>query len=150
MDAEATAYLLKPFDRERFERALKRAKNQIEQHHRASTNGKPERILVKTANRVLFFNTDDIEWVEAARNYLCLHINNETHLLRETMTNMVNRLNANKFLRVHRSFLVNLNRIRELRSQAGGEYAVLMRDGKLVPVSRSYRPSLQRLMQRPA
>jgi two-component system LytT family response regulator len=162
----ALDYLLKPFDDERFERTLSRVRTRIQQQdaHRLSRRmlellGSGEgpdvepiaqsrsrylgRLSIKSAGRVLFLDTSEIDWIEAADYYVKLHVGGKSHLLRETMNNLEDRLDPALFMRIHRSTMVNLNRIQELRTSAHGEHAVLLGDGTQLRLSRSRRDGLK-------
>ena len=156
-DVHAVDYLLKPFDRERFQTALNRALEKIRSRatpadltsvlEEARPPGKPvDRLVVKTEGRVLLIKVDTLDWVEAADNYVNLHIGQEAHLMRETMTSLERRLPPDKFMRISRSTLVNLERIKELQPMFHGEYVVILKDGTRLTLSRSYRDKLNRLM----
>jgi two-component system LytT family response regulator len=159
-DVHALDYLLKPFDRQRFQKALGRARTQL-----AGAGGpaarerllalleevrpapKPlERLALKTAGRITFLKADEIDWIEAAGNYVRLHAGGEAHLLRETMSRLEGRLDAARFVRIHRSTIVQLDRIRELQPWFHGDYRVRLRDGTELTLSRGYRPKLQELL----
>jgi two-component system LytT family response regulator len=143
-EAGALDYLLKPFDDARFIRALARAKEKIA--HYASHRQAPRRIAVKSPGRLLFVDVSDIDWVEAASYYACLHIGRETHVIRRTLSELERDL-GDTFIRIHRSTIVNFERIRGLELQSSGEYAVVLRSGVELPVSRGYRKPLhERLM----
>ena len=103
----------------------------------------PERIVIKSGGRIVFVRLDEIDWVEAAGNYLRLHVGTETHLLRETMNGLETRLDPERFLRIHRSTLVNLERVRELQPAFHGDYVVTLRDGTELTLSRGYRDKMQ-------
>jgi two-component system LytT family response regulator len=153
----ALDYLLKSFDRERFGQAVHRAKAEIAKgrEHRfderlvalledlQEQRGKPERLVVRSGGRIFFLRVEEIDWIEAADNYVCLHVGRESHLLRGTMASIEERLDARKFLRIHRSTIVNLDRVRELAPLFHGDYAVRLRDGTELLLSRSYREKLQ-------
>jgi two-component system LytT family response regulator len=159
-EVHAVDFLLKPFDRERFQTALKRAKERIAQKRPGELDQriaallaeiKPEapaleRMAIKTTGRVLFVKTSDIDWVEAADNYVNLHVGNESHLHRETLTALAERLPAKKFMRISRSTIVNVDRIKELQPLFHGEYAVILRNGTTLTLSRSYRDVLDQLI----
>ena len=157
-DAHAVDYLLKPFDEKRFHRALDRAREHVQkpngfsEHLRELLNDvkseqkEPDRLVVKSSGRVLFLKTHEIDYIEASGNYLTLHVGKETHLLRETMNNMESKLDGRKFMRIHRSTIVNLERIKELQPWFGGEYVVVLRDGQQLTLSRTYRSKLQELL----
>jgi two-component system LytT family response regulator len=111
-----------------------------------SEQKEPDRLVVKSSGRVLFLKTHEIDYIEASGNYLTLHVGKETHLLRETMNNMESKLDGRKFMRIHRSTIVNLERIKELQPWFGGEYVVVLRDGQQLTLSRTYRSKLQELL----
>ena len=98
---------------------------------------------MKSAGRVFFLKTEDIDWVEAADYYVKLHVGRKGHLLRESMSELEARLDPDKFLRIHRSSIVNLDRVSELRPLPGGEYTVLLHDGTQLKLSRGRREQLQ-------
>lgn len=156
-DVHALDYLLKPFDRERFRQALTRAQQQIERHTggdleerllaivkdlKPSAN-RIDRFVVKAGGRVFFVRNDEIDWVEAAGNYVKLHVGTESHLLRETMHAVESRLDPEQFFRIHRSHIVNIERIRELQPWFNGEYVVFLKNGTRLTLSRGYREKLQ-------
>ena len=105
-----------------------------------------DRLVIKSSGRVFFLKTEEIDWIEAAGNYLRLHVGGEVHLLRETMINLESRLNSGKFFRIHRSTMVNLERIKELHPMFHGDYLVLLHDNTELTLSRSYRPKLQEIL----
>jgi two-component system LytT family response regulator len=153
----ALDYLLKPFDRERFTEALQRARQQLERDDSGDIGRrllalvkdlrrdppKADRLVVKSGGRLFFLRTDEIDWVEAAGNYVRLHVGNTSHLLRETMTAMEARLDPEKFVRIHRCRIVNVDRIQEMQPWLNGEYAVVLRTGARLTLSRGYREKLQ-------
>jgi two-component system LytT family response regulator len=153
----ALDYLLKPFDRERFKDALQRARKQLEREENGDLGRrllalvkdlrrdqpKSDRLVVKSGGRLFFLRTDEIDWVEAAGNYVRLHVGPGSHLLRETMNAIEGRLDPEKFFRIHRSRIVNMERIQELQPWLNGEYAVLLRTGTRLTLSRGYREKLQ-------
>jgi two-component system LytT family response regulator len=153
----ALDYLLKPFDRERFRDALQRARKQLERDETGDLGRRllalvkdlrrdqprAERLVVKSGGRLFFLRTDEIDWVEAAGNYVRLHVGPSSHLLRETMNAIEGRLDPEKFFRIHRSRIVNMERIQELQPWLNGEYAVLLRTGTRLTLSRGYREKLQ-------
>ena len=140
-EAGALDYLLKPFDDARFERALNRAQDKI-QHHRP-TSPKTERLSVKSAGQILFLKPADIDWIEAADYYSCLHIGTRTHLLRRSMSELEQDLDPSAFCRIHRSAIVNLSRVHALQLNSEGESEVLLNNGNTLPISRRYRRQLQ-------
>jgi two-component system LytT family response regulator len=105
-----------------------------------------DRLVVKTGGRVIFLRTEDIDWVEASGNYVRLHVGGEAHLLRESMKNMERRLDPNTFVRIHRSAIVNVDRIRELEPWFHGEYIVILRDGTRLTSSRVFSDRLNALI----
>ena len=153
----ALDYLLKPFDRERFKDALGRARKQLERDENGDLGRrllalvkdlrrdqpKSDRLVVKSGGRLFFLRTEEIDWVEAAGNYVRLHVGPGSHLLRETMNAIEGRLDPEKFFRIHRSRIVNMERIQELQPWLNGEYAVLLRTGTRLTLSRGYREKLQ-------
>jgi two-component system LytT family response regulator len=102
-----------------------------------------DRIMVKTAGRIYFVRTVDIDWCEAAGNYVRLHIGQQQHLVRGTMTHIEADLDPTQFVRIHRSAIVNVDRIQELQPSFSGEYVVLLRGGTRLTLSRGYRGTLQ-------
>jgi two-component system LytT family response regulator len=159
-DVHAVDYLLKPFDRERFQTALHRAMSKIRSEKPGEAKPdlnavleevKPknvERLLVKTQGRVLLVKVGDIDWVEAADNYVTLHVGKDVHMMRETMTSLEDRLPSDKFMRISRSTIVNVERIQELQPMFHGEYIVVLKNGARLTLSRSYRDKLDQLMGR--
>lgn len=161
-DVHALDYLLKPFNRERFKRAIERAREQIEK----TTTGKIderlaslladlttskkylERLVVKSVGRVFFLRTEEVDWIEAAGNYAKLHVGREGHLIRETMNGLESKLNPDKFLRIHRSTLVNIDRIKELNPLFSGDYTVMLKNGTELTLSRNYRDRLLELFEK--
>lgn len=154
---KALDYLLKPFDRERFSDALQRARKQVEREETGDLGRRllalvkdlrkdqprSERLVVKSGGRLFFLRADEIDWIEAAGNYVRLHVGNTSHLLRETMNALEGRLDPEKFFRIHRSRIVNIDRIQELQPWLNGEYSVLLRTGTRLTLSRGYREKLQ-------
>ena len=140
-EAGALDYLLKPFDNARFELALSRAKQRIRlgRDHRQ----KLERVAIKNAGQVCFVKISEIDWIEAADYYACLHVGSKSHLLRRTLSDLEEDLDPNIFCRVHRSSIVNLERVRGLKLRQDGEYEVLLDNGATVRMSRRYRKPLQ-------
>jgi two-component system LytT family response regulator len=140
LEAGALDYLLKPFDNSRFARALDRAKAQIA--HRAVPQS-PERIVIKNSGQVLFVKIADIDWIEAADYYSCLHVGAKSHLLRRSLAELERELDSEIFCRVHRSAIVRLDRVERLELNESGEYDVLLAGGARVRLSRTYRKQLQ-------
>jgi two-component system, LytTR family, response regulator len=138
----ALDYLLKPFDDARFGRALSRAKDRLAQS--ASQQPRPaERLVVKSPGQVLFLTVSDIDWIEAAGYYACLHVGGDTHIMRRSLSELEQDLGAGKFVRIHRSIIVNVDRIGGLELQDGGEYEVVLKSKVRLRLSRRFRKRLQ-------
>jgi two-component system LytT family response regulator len=165
-EANALDYLLKPFDRERLHHAVERARSELRKArdhaitHRilnllAQVRSLPkaeaspdERLVIKANGRVVFLDLDNIEWVEAAANYVRLHVGKESYFFRETISRISERLDANHFVRIHRSTIVNVDKIKELIPVNSGEYVVVLRSGKELSCSRGYRAALQDIVDK--
>ena len=160
-DVHALDYLLKPFNRERIKRAVARAREHID-HKRlgniderlnaliADIRGEKkflDRLVVKAVGRVFFLKTDEIDWIEAAGNYVKLHVGRDSHMIRETMNGIESKLDPAKFLRIHRSTVVNIDRIKELHPMFSGDYAVILRNGTELALSRNYRERFTELFE---
>lgn len=177
-EAHALDYLLKPFDHDRFDAALQRAKTFVRQQQLGdigeslfamlqdlklktaespadAERGKPERavhkepldrVVIKAGSRIYFLKVEEIDWIEGAGDYLSLHSGNQTHLIRETMGNFHAELDAQKFLRIHRSTIVNIERIKDIRPLFKGEYVITLTTGRRLKSSRGYRHELQPLL----
>ena len=143
-EAGALDYLLKPFDAARFGRSMDRAKEKLSRY--AAKTPSPSRIVVKDRGSVLFINISDIDWVEAAGYYACLHVGNDTHIVRRTLADLEKELGDAAFIRIHRSIIVNTERIQALELQQGGEYEVVLNSKKRLPLSRRFRRRLQERM----
>lgn len=149
----ALDYLLKPFDRERFAAALNRAREVLKERSSGEQQqqilklleqlkGAPdylEWLTVKKNERILMLRVEDIQYIEAQGNYVEIKFDDASHLLREKMDSLERQLNPKTFVRVHRSTIVNVNRIKELQVWTPGEYRILMSNGKTFPLSRGYR-----------
>ncbi len=170
-EVHALDYLLKPFKDDRFREALSRAKTQvwqqkvnaISQHlvallHQGESPGEgasassPEesyltRLVVKAGGRVFFIKVEEIDWIEAADYYVRLHVGNKTHLLRETMSNLEHNLDPQHFQRIHRSTIVNLDRVSALEPYFHGDYVVLLRDGTELKMSRRHRQKVEAMLR---
>jgi two-component system LytT family response regulator len=140
-DAGALDYLLKPFDDARFGRALDRARQRLAHYDPAPQPAK--RVVVKSRGQVRFVNVADIDWIEAASYYACLHVGRETHLIRRSLADLERDLGEGSFIRVHRSTIVNFERIRGLELQDGGEYEVVLDAEVRLRLSRRFRKPLQ-------
>ncbi|HKQ99243.1 MAG TPA: LytTR family DNA-binding domain-containing protein [Pyrinomonadaceae bacterium] len=170
-EVHALDYLLKPFDDARFEKALRQAKAQIEQREinqlsrklfalLEERGGAPSktneteratfltRFMIKTASRVFFLKADEIDWIAADDYYVKLHAGRKSHLLRETMNELEAKLDPEKFLRIHRSTIVNIDRIKELHPHFNGDYLVILHDGTELKLSRSRRQQLQSALKK--
>lgn len=161
-EVHALDYLLKPFTRDRFKQAIARVRSHLEQRETGELNRKlsallkemrpepktPDRLAVKREGRVLLLKVGDIDWIEGADNYVNLHVGKESHLLRETMGAIEKRLAPHQFIRVSRSAIVNLDRVKELQPMFHGDYAVILRDGTRLSLSRTHRDKLQKLLGR--
>jgi two-component system LytT family response regulator len=159
----ALDYLLKPFDRERFDKALQRARLEIQRDRGGDTNErilalleeikhKPkhlERIVIKSNGRIFFLKSEESDWIEAEGNYVRIHTGKESYLIRETITSLESQLNPKRFLRIHRSTIVNIDRIKELQPWFHGDYRILLKDGTQLTMSRSYREKLHELLGKP-
>jgi two-component system LytT family response regulator len=170
-DVNALDYLVKPFGLERFRQAFRRARTAIEERDlqrnserlrdlltsrhpekTASLMGVPgngdhylERLTVKSNGRIFFVRTSEIDWIKAEGNYLRLHVGSKSHLIRETMNGLEQKLDPQKFLRVHRSTIVNFDKVKEMRPWAAGDFLMTLKDGTELKLSRSYREKLEEL-----
>jgi two-component system LytT family response regulator len=159
-DVSATDYLLKPFNAGRLDQALARVAERLrptglEPHLRTfletlkSERAYPDRFLVRASNHLYFVREADIEWVDAADNYVRLHANGKVHFVRDTMKAFVGKLHPDRFIRVHRSVIVNINHVQRLEPHGHGEYVLTMRDGSRVTSSRSHSERLHALLKEP-
>jgi two-component system LytT family response regulator len=141
-EVQALDYLLKPFDRTRFDAVLGRARARL--HAAPSAGPAPgDRLLVPLGDRIELVRTADIDWAEAAGNYVELHLGATTHLLRATLTELERRLGSEGFLRIHRDTVVNLDRVSGFHRWLGGQYRAVLRDGTTRPIGRRYRAILE-------
>ena len=154
-EIHAIDYLLKPFTPARLRSAVERVRE------RPSTGGRTRkdaskkdeqeryttRMVFKSRGRILFLSVDDIRWIEAQENYVKICTGKDSHLLRETIGNLESRLDPNSFLRVHRSAIVNLHHVKEVKNEADGDATVVLKSGEQVPMSRSYRSKIQKLLK---
>lgn len=155
-ELSAIDYLLKPFDRERFQKTLQRLRDHTSAKQageklaklmaEAPGDKKPDRLTVKADGRVVFLKPDQIIWVEAADNYVVLHLASGRLMLRETMSVLESRLGTTDFVRVSRSAIVRLDQIKEMQPGLHGDYVVLLYDGTKLPLSRSLRGQLGRFI----
>ncbi len=136
----ALDYLLKPFDDARFGRALNRAKDRLAHF---TPPQRASRLVVKNQGQVLFLNVSDIDWIEAAGYYACLHVGADTHVLRRSLSELEQDLGDGKFIRIHRSIIVNLDRVHGTELQNGGDYEVVLKSKVRLRLSRRFRKRLQ-------
>src|SRR5580698_6091528 len=165
-EANALDYLLKPFDRERLHHAVEKARSELRKaRDREITNrimnllsgirpatvpSSPQdsRLVIKANGRVVFLDLESIEWIEAAANYVRLNVGKESYLFRETISRVSERLDANHFVRIHRSTIVNIRKIKELIPVNSGEYVVVLKSGRELSCSRGYRAALQGIVEK--
>jgi two-component system LytT family response regulator len=166
-EINALDYLLKPIDAERFQKTLNRVREEIKNEQvknfdrrlsallrdlesAKSTDGGPvylERVTVKEAGRITFVEVEDIDWILSEGNYVQLHAKRKTHLLRETMDGIERKLDPKKFVRLRRSTIVRVSRIKELHPLFNGEFAVVLKDGTKLSSSRRYRQNIDALLK---
>lgn len=166
----AIDYLLKPFDDERFDEMLNHVQKQFNKNQMEDLGGKlnallsdyknlqnqgaseistpiyQKRIVLKSTGKISFIEIEDIDWIGAEGYYVNLNIDNKSHLMRETLKNLEKILDPQRFLRIHRSTIVNLTRIKEMQPSFHGEYVVILKDGKRLKLSRNYREQLEKLL----
>lgn len=165
-EAHALDYLLKPFDQDRLHAAIERASTEMQRRKdqdltnrilellSAVKSGKPpvpefeERLAIRTNGRVVFLSLEEIQWIEAAANYVRLNTGKVSYLFRETISRVSERLNPSHFVRIHRSAIVNVRQIKELIPVNSGEYVVVLHSGKELSCSRGYRTNLQHLISK--
>jgi two-component system, LytTR family, response regulator len=153
-EIHAVDYLLKPFTRERLSSAVERARKEILVNQQPAGNGAASRnggryttrIVFKSRGRIVFLPVSDIRWISAEENYVRINTQTETHLLRETMARLEEKLDPEMFLRVHRSSIVNLQHVKEVRTEADGEYTVVLVNGEKLTMSRGYRSRINELL----
>lgn len=170
-EVNAIDYLLKPYDDRRFHSALARAKDEVRRRHVEVVNSRlsqlldylqarvglkpapePEppaddRILIKSSGEIFFLKADEIDWIEAEGDYMKFHTAARSHLMRETMARLEARLDPKKFIRIHRSTIVNIDRLRKLSPSFAGEYAVILHDGTKLKLSRGYHERIATLLR---
>jgi two-component system LytT family response regulator len=162
-EVNALDYLLKPIDDERFDVAFQRARQALSRDRdsdlgrrlaavvgqmgaKDGTAKNSDRMVIRSSGRVIFVKTSEIDWIEAAGDYVTLHAGKKSWLMRETISEMETKLYPNGFSRIHRSAIVNTERIAEMRPLDNGEYRVLLRDGTELRLSRNYRQQLQSIL----
>lgn len=160
-EANAIDYLLKPFDEERLHRTTERVRAELAKTRAfdlknrlveflAENGGKRKterRLAIKAGGRVVFLEVDEIDWLEAAANYVQINVGSTFYLIRESISGLMEKLDPSQFVRIHRSIIVNLRMIKELQPCNSGEYIVVLKSGKELSCSRSYRGELQQLIQ---
>jgi two-component system LytT family response regulator len=156
-EVHALDYILKPFDRERFQTSWQRAKAQLLRERNGGVEQKIlslledlkagtkylERLVIKSSGRIYFLETNEIDWIQAEGNYVSVHTGKKAHLLRETISSLEKQLDPKKFLRIHRSAIVRIDSIKELQPWFHGEYHIILHDGTQLTLSRNYRDRLQ-------
>lgn len=165
-ESNALDYLLKPFDRERLHHAVARAQSELRKSrdhaitHRilnllsqvrpggVAAAQPDQRLVIRANGRVVFLDLENIEWVEAAANYVRLHVGKDSYLFRETISRISERLDPNHFVRIHRSTIVNVSKIKELIPVNSGEYVVVLKTGRELSCSRGYRATLQEIIDK--
>jgi two-component system, LytTR family, response regulator len=159
-EVSAVDYLLKPFDRKRFEKALQRAKTRLLTERGSELNQRTlalleelkarsshvDRLLIKSAGRAFFLKTEEIDWIEAEGKYVRLHVGRESYLLREGIGSLETRLDPRKLLRIHRSTIVSIDRVKEFQPWFNHEHRVVLLDGTELMLSRSCRKKLAELL----
>ena len=159
-ETHAVDYLLKPFDRDRFQTALRRARNWLQRDSRVRQDqllsgvlaglqrrrGHVQRIPVRSQGRIVLVTAAEIDWISAAANYVELHVGRRSHLLRTSIKALVDQLPAEQFIQISRSYMVNLERIKEVCSRPHGDFEVTLRDGTRLAGSRSHRHKLKRVL----
>ena len=161
-EVHAMDYLLKPFDRERFQKSLRHAREQLRRGDSGLSNErlaalldnwKPdpkrqERLAFKANGRVLLVRVEEIDWIEADGNYVQLRVGGVSHQMRETITGLETQLPSDRFMRISRSVIVNLDRIKELQPMFYGDYTVILQNGARLTLSRNFRDRLEKLLDR--
>jgi two-component system LytT family response regulator len=161
-EMHALDYLLKPFDRDRLRDAVQRARLELSRlkngefvkrlvallasDDKAKSTTK-HRLVVRSSGRVVFLDAGNVDWIEAAANYVRFHVGRESYLMRENISTVAGKLEPSDFVRIHRSTIVNVSRIKELQPCNSGEYIVVLRDGKELSCSRGYRAAMQQLIE---
>jgi two-component system, LytTR family, response regulator len=161
-EVHAIDYLLKPFDRDRLKQALDHARIRLQQTQPVATDPKladlladlkaglkePDRLVLKTDGRVIFVRAEAIDWLESDGNYVRIHCGSQAHYVRETLSNLEAQLPTDKFMRVSRSALVNLDRVQEFQPLFYGDYTVILQTGAKLTLSRNYRDRLEKLLEK--
>ena len=159
-EVRALDYLLKPFSAERFRSALGHAREHVANRRKGDPASalfgakdgnaiRRNRLMIKAGGRIHFVRMSDIDWCEASGNYVRVHVGPQEHLVRDTMAHLESQLDPQQFVRIHRSTIVNVDRIQEMQSSFNGEYVVLLRTGMRLTLSRGYRDSIQTRLGKP-
>ncbi len=169
-EVNAVDYLLKPYDDARFAAALQRGKDEVRRRQADNVNSRltqlldylqqsgeraapsrdepaGDRILLKSSGEIFFLKADEIDWIEAEGDYMKFHVAGRAHLMRETMARLEARLDPKRFIRIHRSTIVNIDRLRKLSPSFAGEYAVILHDGTKLKLSRGYHERIASLLK---
>jgi len=167
-EVHAVDYLLKPYDDARFGAALQRAKEEVRRRQTDTVNTRltqlldylqtsggasqtveppSDRILLKSSGEIFFLKAEEIDWIEAEGDYMKFHVAGRAHLMRETMARLEARLDPKRFIRIHRSTIVNIDRLRKLSPSFAGEYAVVLHDGTKLKLSRGYHERIAVLLK---
>ena len=161
-EVHAVDYLLKPFDQQRFTQALDHARRQLTRLKQEAVEARlaavlqdlapqsktPDRLVFKENGRIIFVQTQNIDWIEADGNYIRVHATDGAHYIRETLASLESQLPTGQFMRISRSAIVNLDRVKELQPLFYGDYAVILQNGSRLNMSRTYRDRLETLVQR--
>lgn len=163
-DVSALDYLLKPFDKERFEKTLARVEERLERRDRTGMSAELREFLgtlatpavpnhvsrfpVKANGEIYFVRAEDVDWIDAEGNYVTLHAAGRRHLVRDTIKSLERRLDPAKFVRVHRSAIINIERLRKLQPYFHGEYVITLQDGTTLTSSRTFSDRLRALLER--
>ncbi len=158
-EVRAFDYLLKPFDSARLKQTIQRARVQLQRMKQETGNqkvlamlenmqGKParDRFAIKNGGRIYFLSANDVDWIEAEHNYVRIHASGEAHMLRERLSALEQELDSRRFRRIHRSAIVNIDRIRELQPWFRGDYVVILQNGQQLTMSRTFRENLKDLL----
>jgi two-component system, LytTR family, response regulator len=163
-EIHALDYLLKPFDQSRFDKAMKRAVEKFGDGEQLQTEQKQiaaliensaqkstylERLVIKTGGRIIFLKTAEIDWIQADDKYAHLHAGTKSYLVRQTLGALEAQLDPQKFIRIHRSAIVNVERIKELQPMFTGEHTVVLENGTKLTLSRSYKNKLFEILGNP-
>jgi two-component system LytT family response regulator len=163
-EMNALDYLLKPFDQDRFSKTLTRARQRILANNTKEISEKLNSLIVtfsqnkpgekyltkfviKSGGKISFINVDELNYIEADGNYLTLHTANSKHLYRDTITNVAEKLNPDLFVRIHRSYIVKIETIKEMQSHFNSEYIITLKDNTKIKSGRSYKVEVEKLLK---